>query len=423
MLQQKTLRLSPLIFWILSGCSPGTLTEPSPSQTTSQITYEVSTRYQDGLMTLLVSVNGAPSKPFILDTGAANTLVSEAYRQDMGAKPVDQQTLTGTGKAVVSVNVIQNLVIQVAGLQWVQPQMVVLPTEVSNRLSSVIGQPFQGILGGDLFRNYVVEVDYQQQRLRLFPPESFEYQGAGEILPLQIRNQKPYIQGTVTWPSQQARRGEFLLDLGSSAQLDLWGGREVANDAWLAQAHRRDLTGVGGDESIWVGRLQSFQFGRQVLSSPIASVSATPASSSALKDSNPIFRWIFGPPKLSGQIGNRILQHYTLIFDYSRQRVIFEPNDTSAPSFEQDMTGLRLVALGPNRKIIKVSQVYPHSPAEALGLKPGDRLLKIDDQSVDRLSLAEIRAQFKAKPGVTKNLTIARNASILRVQLTLKRLI
>ena len=50
--------------------------------------------------------------------------------------------------------------------------------------------------------------------------------------------------------------------------------------------------------------------------------------------------------KYDGLIGGDILSRFTVVFDYSRQRMMLEPNAQFSESFEADMSGLDLQTEG-----------------------------------------------------------------------------
>ncbi|MHB9143906.1 MAG: S41 family peptidase [Symbiobacteriia bacterium] len=66
---------------------------------------------------------------------------------------------------------------------------------------------------------------------------------------------------------------------------------------------------------------------------------------------------------------------------------------------------------------IVVTSVLPNSPAEQVGMKPGDQILAVDGKSVRGLSLDDVLPLVRGKPGSTVILTLQRDKQTLEVQI------
>ena len=88
------------------------------------------------------------------------------------------------------------------------------------RLASRFGHDFDGIIGSDFIKQFVVEIDYQAQVLRLHDKEALRYSGPGESLPIQLDGQgHPLIDAEVTPLGGAPLKGKFVLDIGSGGAL------------------------------------------------------------------------------------------------------------------------------------------------------------------------------------------------------------
>jgi len=127
-----------------------------------------------------VSINGSGPYDFMLDTGAAKTIVDQKLAEQLSLPRVAEKTVVGvlasTRMSVVHVNALS-----VAGA-------VVPGGEVfsSDRPASVTAK-VRGVLGEDFLQNFDVLIDYRRQVIRLDAPGGpMAETASGEHLPLQL---------------------------------------------------------------------------------------------------------------------------------------------------------------------------------------------------------------------------------------------
>ena len=85
-------------------------------------------------------------------------------------------------------------------------------------------------------------------------------------------------------------------------------------------------------------------------------------------------------------MGGDILRRFKVIFDYTRKRMILEPNSQFDESFEYDMSGISLTAEGRDYKILRVGRVFEDTPAAEAGLRDGDQILAVDGKPSSELT-------------------------------------
>jgi C-terminal processing protease CtpA/Prc len=100
--------------------------------------------------------------------------------------------------------------------------------------------------------------------------------------------------------------------------------------------------------------------------------------------------------------------------------MILEPRLSLKDPFEADMSGLTLALSGADT--VRVARVLPGSPAEGLGIRPGDVLEAVDGRPVASIGLSEVRRWFRQE-GRTLRLTLQRDGERLQPALTTRRMI
>ena len=276
-------------------------------------------------------------------------------------------------------------------------------------IENSLGRPMDGILGAEFFKRYVVELDYEKKEITLYEPADFIYSGRGENLPLTFYHNHPYVRAKVSLPGIKPVEGECVIDAGSNFPIILLPSFIERNN--LRESLPPTITtfgrGVGGEIRMPIGRANALELGKLKLE---RLVTAFPSNG-----------W-FGEPKKAGNIGSAVLRRFKVIFDYSRDRMILEPNKFFSEAFEHDMSGLSLITEGPAFKVVRVNRVLAQSPAEEAGIKQNDEIVSVNGRPASEFKLVTLREMLR-QPGKVFALQIKRETEIISVALTTRRLI
>lgn len=146
---------------------------------------------------------------FILDSGAQMSVIDEPVAERLGAKQGRRATVMGVGSLTCG------RFAEVSGLSAgsikLSPHYLV--TDLSKLGIACTNGLVDGILGADFFRGRIVEIDFENEQVRLLPESSIR--DATEILPLQIRREGMLIPAKVNGSSPQWVR----LDTGCASAL------------------------------------------------------------------------------------------------------------------------------------------------------------------------------------------------------------
>jgi C-terminal processing protease CtpA/Prc len=101
---------------------------------------------------------------------------------------------------------------------------------------------------------------------------------------------------------------------------------------------------------------------------------------------------------------------------------MLEPASNASEPFDYDMSGMFLVAHGPEFGEKTVQSVADGTPASEAGVRKDDDIIAVDHQATATMKLDEVRDLFR-RAGVTHRLDLRRGADSLSVSITTRRLV
>lgn len=379
----------------------GSAAHPAAGRPVAQVPFEMN----GNSLFLQARVNGSRPCWFILDTGAAVSVLNLTSVRSLGLRGGAAGTLQGAGGVVQSTRVA-GVTFDVGGALLEDLSVAAIPLTPFENSG---GRVLDGILGYEFFRRYVVEIDYEARRLTVHEPAGYAYAGRGESLPLDIKNNHPHVRARLTLPGRAPLEGEFVIDAGASLPVTLLPSfieRHKLRDS-LPPTHTVYGRGVGGEVPLPVGRAESVRIGGFTLAQPVA---AFPSAGT------------FGGEGIAGNIGTAVLRRFKVVFDYSRRRVHLEPAKNFADPFEFDTSGLGLATEGPSFTALKVARVLPGTPAAEAGLRAGDEIVSVEGRPAGGTRLSDLRERLR-RPGQTLQFRVRRGAAELDVELRTRRLV
>jgi len=270
----------------------------------------------DSLIYIQASINGSHPLWMMLDTGSSVTVFDETVSKMLGIPFPDEGNVDGPGQGSVQKLAFANhATLMFAGEELGDQTVATLPLEWFSR---EVGRSTDGFLGSNVFRNYVVEIDYANQVLRFHDPAGYCYSGSGQRLPLQfIWNDIPTVHAEVVAQDGRAIDGVFLVDSGATTAIWLTKAFSEAHPEILSAQDTVEVpkvVAVGGELSARLGRVQAIRLGGFVVSMPLTQFSQNTSG-------------IFAAPDIAGTIGAQMLRRFTVIFDYPHGQMILEPNE------------------------------------------------------------------------------------------------
>lgn len=270
----------------------------------------------ESLIYMQASLNGSQPLWMMLDTGSSLTVFDQSVAKTLGLRSLGEGIVYGPGQgSAQKLAFASHATIRFAGTELGDQTVATLPLEWFSR---EVGRSTDGFLGSNVFRNYVVEIDYENQVLRLHDPATYSYSGSGQRLPLQfIWDNIPSVRAEVFAQDGTAISGTFLIDSGATTAVWLTKAFSELHPELLSAAETievENVVAVGGELSTRLGRLPAVRLGGLVVSMPLTQFSQNTSG-------------IFATPDLTGVIGAQMLRRFTVIFDYAHREMILEPNE------------------------------------------------------------------------------------------------
>jgi hypothetical protein len=358
---------------------------------------------RDGMIVVDVSIDGAPPLPFVLDSGAFNVVTPRAAAQ-LHLREQGTVTVDGVGNQEVTAHMAVVPNYQVGQAQLLDQRFAVLslPAGVTDQGEE---QPaIAGLLGYELFRRFIVRVDYERRELTLWWPNAGPSDVAGAQVPLIFDGRDCFISAAV-----DGQAGLFRVDTGDDGALTLFGQFYLDHRPALELPGLRSFQdGVGGSVPTLLTRIQSLSIGPYTLVRPLTQLHFARAGA-------------FASANVAGNLGVQVLRNFVLTFDYPDQKLYLTKSDQFGAPTPYNRSGLLLYVDTDGQ--ITVQAVTPSSPAALAGIQRRDRLMAVDGQSATAGHFAQIAELLSRSAGTPLTLDIMRHGQRQRLQLTLQELL
>lgn len=339
------------------------------------------------LMVIPLTINGAGPYNFVLDTGMGLFLITNPDLIDS----VKMQNLRsikiqgfGAGEEL-SALVAPSLEITIGSTRAKNVAAAVLKEDLFN-LSSFAGMPIHGLIGYDFFNSFIVRISYASNTITIYRPETGYIPRKGNKIPITIENRKPYLVADVDLGNGKKLPAKLIIDTGAGHPLSLetYNGKPFE----VPKVNISANLGVGlmGAITGYIARIPSVKLGKYTLHNVIASFPNYAEVGARVQEL-----------QRNGNMGNSILKHFEVVFDYGREAIYLKPSPFFKEPFEHDMSGMELSSGGTDFRRVMVTRVEPYSAAEEAGLAKGDEILSINFKPVADMTMQEIDNLFRSR--------------------------
>ena len=369
--------------------------------------------YQNNLIIVEVTLNRLFPLKFIFDTGAENTILAKREVTDMLKVPYEREfKLLGSDmKTELTAYLVRDIHFKSHDLIIPSHAMLVLKDDYF-RFEEVTGVEVHGILGADVFRNLVVQINYDRKVITLTKRPYFKKPRDYEEIPIEVSRSKPYLRTNLQILPDTTHHVKLLLDSGAMLPFILNTNTDSSLHLPPNVLNGKLGAGLGGYLEGFVGRVYSLKFGTNTFKEIVTNFQdiSEAIDTSLLNGRN-------------GIIGNQILNRFHIIFDYPVEKIYVKPNRKFKNKFKYDKSGLVIIAADVNLNSFLVHEVIPNTPAYEAGVRPGDKLTSINGIPPALLSLNNINKILSKKVGKKIRIKVKRNKDRFLFKFKLRKLI
>ncbi|WP_299387158.1 aspartyl protease family protein [uncultured Lacinutrix sp.] len=405
----------------------------------------------NNVIVIPVEVNGV-KQSFLLDSGVSKPIIFNFLKASDSLEILNAETIflkgLGNNAKLPALKSSGNTFKIGDAVNNNQDFYVVFDSSIN--FAPKLGIPIHGIIGYDLFKDLVVDINYSKKQIKISNPSSYKYKTCKkcETFELEFVNNKPYLNASAIVKDKNIPV-KLLIDSGSSDAL--WLFENDSLDIGAKNNYFNDFLGYGLSGSVHGKRskidgfkLKSFTLNRPLVAYPDSLYTS-------------LLREIKGR---SGSIGGEILKRFNITMDYNKAQVVFKRNSNFNKEFSYNKSGievenegvrlfteydksnntnyitdkkngysLNVQAVFANTRKLVVKSAYTivfvraNSPGAKAGLQIGDIIIRVNGNDTLKCSLQELIYQFYGKEGNQINLVVDRFGRKIKFKFKLESLI
>ena len=409
---------------------------------------QISFQLINNLVIIPIEING-DKLSFILDTGVNKTIIFNLSKNDsiglLNTKKVSLRGL-GKGKAVDAI-LSRNNTFKIKSVVSKNETVYVILKDYFD-LSSKMGITIHGIIGYNLFKDFILKINYKTKKIDFYNPKTYKYPKCRkcETIPFQFYRRKPFVIAKVQLDTVGDTETEVKMLIDSGGSDAIWLFENSKENIKTPKRFFNDILGEGLSGPIFGNRsrIPKFKIGKFEIENPTVSFLDSASTHNARK-----FK------QRNGSIGGNILKRFKVWVDYPNKKITLKKNGSFKSEFNYDMSGLDVAYNG--KQIVKeivtqsysnsydqemdgkssisfvtnysfnfkssfiIRKVVKNSAAYKAGLLNDDIILKINGVPAYEFTLSDIINRFQERDKKRIRMTILRNGIKMKFEFRLEK--
>ena len=399
------------------------------------------------LIIVKMNFNGVALK-MIVDTGSEiNLLFSVPQNDSLVLKNTQKINVKGIGNGdMIEAYLTSQNQIKINDYQDDNFELFLVPDQNINIVDK-LGVPVNGILGKSLFDSKIVEINYQKKQLVLHSKKiepNDKRTKKHQKIAIEFIEKKPFVTIPIAI-NDQLDKYKLLFDTGLGDGLWLFENDTIQSNNKFFE----DILGVGFSGDIFgkKSRVKEILIAGFVLKNALV---AYPNAATYRNFSQDINR--------NGSLGGEITKRFNWFLDFDNETFYFKKNNLFALPFEYNMSGISVQHTGSQwvqidkrsesfsnqesvnkfffnefgsktnydyklKPVFKIYAIRKNSPADRVGLKVDDKIIKINNKEASQLDIQAITSLFQSEPGKNIKMIVERNGKQIVVSFQLEKLL
>lgn len=408
----------------------------------------ISFKFSNNLIIFPIEVNGRPLN-FILDSGVGATLLFNLNPRDsVMLHNMEKVRLQGLGSEEPVEAVLSKGNLFTFGNIRGFNQSLYLILDDSFDLSTKLGITIHGIIGYELFKDFVIDINYGTKRINFYNAANHKHKVCKkcETLELDFFKLKPYVNVGVKLAEVSAKIIPVKLLVDSGGSDALWLFENSHPDILPPKMFFNDFLGEGLSGTVYGKRakINALVIGKFELKNPTVSFPDSTSISYARQFE-----------ERNGSLGASVLKRFKVTFDYRNRKISLKKGSYFKDPFRYNMSGIDLIYNGKqlvkvkeqnyastgladgeandkNTVILDYNYKYTFKPSYKIhsiregsqaydaGLLVGDIVIKINGKFTYEMELDEIIGKFFLKENTRISLVVERNGKDYEYHFSLK---
>lgn len=253
-----------------------------------------------------VRVDGSEPQNFMFDTGAGTVVLNSRLKNDLHIPTNGEAVNVGAGgKSEVEKTKI--LSFEIGDIKFNKKALFIPAYETVEEVKHL---KLDGVIGWELFKNYVVKINYRDSVLEFFNQKDYKYTGNGleTNIKFKVFDRMPLVKTKISLDDGNSSTGWIIVDTGADNTIEFKNLDHLKDNTIIRKDIVTKRIGSEGKEiSCYSGTLK----GKIELDGvPVKTKEITIADEK--------------PRGTIGTVGNAILKDYNLVIDYKRNKLYWE---------------------------------------------------------------------------------------------------